>query len=871
MAAIPPLFAQQPDRNISVNIQNKSLKEALKVISQEGDILFSYNPRQLPLKEKISLQATDKSVSYLLDQLLKPLGISWIFSENQVILRLEKPLRQPEKQTIQTRKYTISGYLSEKASGEVLIGANVYDKSSLKGTTTNAYGFYSLTLPEGEYTLTFSLIGYTTHQQQVTLNKAQEIRVSLSEASIEMKAVEIVSGKDIHGIDLAGAGEVRLSSSALKRMAGFAGNIDVIKSLQAVPGINAFGDGSSFFYVRGGNNDQNLLLLDEAPIFNPAHLFGFFSALSPDAIKDVKAWKSDFPASYGGRLSSVIDIRARDGNLNRLGFSGNLGIYTSDLTIEGPLAKEKSSFILSARKSNLNWLSNQELTGKSFTIDFYDLNAKLNIRINSKNRLFFTGFTGKDDFSRITNASVNTFGLSWDNTTGTIRWNHLFNNKIFVNTTAIFSEYNYYLYINREQDDYWQSSIQNRTLKSDFTWFSNPSNTIKSGIELSNYYSNPGNVHFSDEETQRNAPQISEYHSLGINFYISNDQIIKEKLSLKYGLRISSWRNLGPATVYFFDPNYTVIDSANVIKGDYYSPFFNLEPRISIAYATGPGSAITAGYCRTTQYLQMLSNSTSPFTSLEVWAPSGPNIKPQKADQFTLGYLTRTSRSKLSFSVEAFYKLFQNQIDYEDHANMLYNPLIEGELRFGESRSYGVELLLRKTEGRFSGWIGYSYARILKTIEGVNNNNEFPAYYDHPHSLFANLALSAGSRWDISANWFYMTGSAFTSPTGFMQYNGYQVPIYGDKNNDRLPDYHRLDLSVSFRLNRPDQRFRHNIVLSVYNVYGRNNPFSISFNKIMNDNGDFVVPADLDGNYEIIPTRISVAGMIPSLNYTFRF
>lgn len=841
------------------------------MISREGDILFSYNPRQLPLKEKVSVQATDKSVSLILDQLLKPLGISWLVSENQVILRMEKSGMQSDKQNLLIRKFTISGYIRDKTSGEVLIGVNVYDKNSLKGTTTNSYGFYSLTLPGGNYDLTSSLIGYTTYNHSINLNKDQEIRINLSEATIEMQAVEILDGKDIQGIDPVAAGEVRLSSSALKRMAGFAGNIDVIKSLQAVPGINAFGDGSSFFYVRGGNNDQNLMLLDEAPIFNPAHLFGFFSALSPDAIKDVKAYKGDFPASYGGRLSSVIDIRARDGNLNRLGFSGNLGIFTSDLTLEGPLAKEKSSFILSARKSNLNWLSNSEISGKSFTIDFYDLNAKLNIRLNDKNRIFFTGFTGKDDFSRISNGSVNTFGLSWDNTTGTIRWNHLFNNKIFVNTTAIFSEYNYYLYINREQDDYWQSSIQNRTLKTDFSWFPNPSNTIKSGVELSNYYSNPGNVHFSDEETQRSAPQISRYHSLGINFYISNDQIVKEKLSLKYGLRISSWRNLGPATVYFFDPNYAVYDSLNVEKGDYYAPFFNVEPRISISYAISPGSAITAGYCRTTQYLQMLSNSTSPFTSLEVWAPSGPNIKPQKADQFTIGYLTKTSNSKISLNVEAFYKLFHNQIDYKDHANMLYNPLIEGELRFGESKSYGVELLLRKTEGKFSGWIGYSYARALKTIEGVNNGNEYPAFYDHPHSLFANLALSTGSRWDISANWFYMTGSAFSSPSGFMLYNGYQVPIYGNKNNDRLPDYHRLDLSVSFRVNKPGQRFRHNIVLSVYNVYGRKNPFSVNFNKIMNDNGDIVVPADLDGSYEIIPTKISVAGIIPSLNYTFKF
>jgi hypothetical protein len=871
MAAFPVLNAQDLDRKLSASYQNVSLKDVLKDIGRKGDIFFSYNPRQIPLKDKVSLQASDQPIREILDELLKPRGIHWFVSENQVILKTEITGKSENPKPEEPRKFTISGYVKDAKTGEVLIGANVYDKHSYKGTTTNAYGFFSLTLPEGGYSITFSLIGYIAENLPVNLKKDEQLNISLSEASIEMKAVEIVADKDIQGIEPAAAGEVRFSASTLKRMAGFAGNIDVLKSLQAVPGINTFGDGSSFFYVRGGNNDQNLMLIDEAPIFNPAHLFGFFSALAPDAIKDVKAYKGDFPASYGGRLSSVIDVRARDGNLNRLGFSVNLGIFTSDLTIEGPLVKEKSSFILSARKSNLNWLSNENLSGRTFTIDFYDLNAKLNLKLNAKNRLFLTGFTGKDDFSRLTNSSVHTFGISWDNSTATIRWNHLFNNRLFSNTTAIFSKYNYYLYISREQDDYWQSSIRNKTLKTDFTWFPDPANTLKGGIELSNYHSNPGNVHFSDEETQKSAPLIPEYNSLGLSIYLSNDQTIREKLLIKYGLRLSTWRNLGPATVYFYDAGYQAINTVEVDRGNYFSPYFNLEPRISMAFAVGSNASLTAGYCRTAQYLQMLSNSTSPFTSLEVWAPSGPNIKPQLADQFTLGFITKSGKSEINYSIEAFYKLFHNQIDYKDHANMLFNPFIEGELRFGDAKSYGVEFLARKNKGKLTGWLGYSYSRIFKTIEGINQNNEFPATYDHPHSLFANAILSACKRWDIAAGWFYMTGSAFTSPTGFMQYNGYTVPIYGAKNNDRLPGYHRLDLSVSFRLNKPDQRFRHNLILSVYNLYGRKNPFAVSFNKIMNDNGDFVVPSDLSGSYEIIPTSISVAGMIPSLNYTFKF
>jgi len=866
-----PLLAQDLEKRITIRATDITLGKALERIEKESKLLFSYNPRKIPVKQKVTIDAVNKPVNEILDELLIPLKLTYFISGHQIIIKQqEKPTAGMEPADDKPTMHTISGFLSDSTNGEMLIGAAIYDKESWKGTITNAYGFYSLTLPSGNYIITYSLIGY--RQLHVPVNLVKDVRLNLKipEASIVMEEVVISGEKEIAVIDPKAGGEVHFSAASLKRMAGFAGNVDVIKSLQSVPGINAFGDGSSFYYVRGGDKDQNLMLIDEAPIFNPAHLFGFFSALAPDAIKDVRAFKGDLPASFGGRLSSVIDIRARDGNLNRIGFSGNIGIYTSDLTVEGPLIKEKSSFILSARRSNLNWLTKlDDVNNRKLSINFYDLNAKLNIRINDKNRLFLTGFTGKDDFSRLTNASVHTFGLSWDNATATLRWNHLFNNRLFINTTALSSKYNYYLFMSRELDDYWNSSIRAGTLKSDLTWFINPENTFRTGIELSRYHSNPGNVHFSDDAVQQNAPEISPYNSLGISYYISNDRIIRERLTIKAGLRLSSWRNLGPATVYFFDANYRPIDTVTVADNKYFSPYFNAEPRISFAYRLTGASSLTAGYSRTVQYLQMLSNSTSPFTSLEVWAAAGNNIQPQKADQFTVGYLA--SRQKFHVSVEAYYKMLYNQIDYKDHANMLYNPLIEGELRFGDTKAYGVELLLRKSEGRLSGWIGYAWSRVLRTIQDVNNGKEFPASYDHPNSIFANIVLSAGKRWDFSANWFYMTGSPFTSAIGFMQYNGYTVPLYGDKNNDRFPDYHRLDLSVTFRLNKPDKRFRHNLVLSLYNAYGRSNPFSVSFNKIMDDNGNFVVPANLAGNVEIIPTRISVAGVIPSLNYTFKF
>ncbi len=870
LAAIPVLFAQQRQKKISLNLTGVTLREALAKIEKEADVHFSFNPRLIPLDEKVSIKTIDKTLSQVLTELLSPLEIGFKIVDNHVILKPDKLSPPKDNSLPEIKKYTISGYVRDQKSGEALVGANIYDLNTYKGTTTNGFGFFSLTLSEGQYRIRISLMGYSPVDQTISLTNNFKSDFNLPESGIDIQEVVIVSEKEIQGMESASPGEVRLTASGLKRMAGFAGTIDVLKSLQSVPGINAFGDGSSFYYVRGGNNDQNLILIDDAPIFNPAHLFGYFTAIAPDAVKDVKAYKGDFPASFGGRLSSVIDIRARDGNLKNVGFSGNLGIFTSDLTLEGPIIKEKSSFILSGRKSNLNWLNNNNINGRSFTIDFFDLNAKINFKINNKNRIFITAYAGKDDFSRITNASVNTFGISWDNSTATVRWNHLFNNRLFSNTTAIFSEYNYYLYISRQQDDYWKSSIRSRTLKNDLTWYPNPENTIKAGIELTNYHSDPGNVHFSDEETQRFAPVVQKYNSLAINLYVSNDQQLSEKLLLKYGLRFSSWRNFGPADVYFFDASHQVYDTLEVAGKRYFSPYYNLEPRFSLIWAAGKRLSFTAGYSRTTQYIQMLSNSTSPFTSLEVWAPSGPNIKPQKADQLTGGYILTLNKG-INFSMEGFYKRFQNQIDYSDHANMLYNPLIEGELRFGAARSFGVEALLRRNEGRFTGWLGYTYARSFKTIDGINGNLEFPAYYDRPHSVFANLMLKAGKRWNFAANWCYMSGAAFTSPVSFMEYNGYVIPIYGKKHNDRFPDYHRLDLSVSIMLNKPASRYKHNLVFSLYNAYGHENPFSVGFNKIMNDNGDFVVPSNLDGSYEIIPTQLSVAGVIPSINYTFKF
>ncbi len=861
-------FAQNLDKKITIRARNQPLGEVIEQISEKGNILFSFSPQSIPADKKITVNAHNISLSKVFDMVFTANGIDYILSEKQVILKLHKQesLPKPEVAAKQVRKYTISGYIRDKSTAEVIIGANVYDAASMQGTNSNAYGFYSLSLPMGEYRITNSYVGYTSVTQEVNLVKNIEATVDLGILAVEMNAVVITSDPD--GKPSNQIGEIRFSPAALKQIPGFAGNVDVLKSLQNVPGILTFGDGSSFYYVRGGNSDQNLLLIDEAPIYNPSHLFGFFSALAPDAIKEVMVYKGDFPANYGGRLSSVVDMRAREGNMKRLGFSGNIGPYTTDLTLEGPILKEKSSFLVSGRVSNLNWLQFPADDQRTYKFNFYDINTKFNVRLNKNNRLFLTAFKGNDEFNRYNNLNTNTFGISWKNVASTLRWNHIFNGRLFSNTTAYISRYNYYLDLSKELNTYWTSSISNATVKTDFSWFLNPKNTIKTGFEINGHKINPGKMYFTNDEIPAS---LAQYQSTELAIYASYEQQIGQKIFARYGLRISRWNDLGPTSVYFFDANHKVIDTVQVAKNAVYQDFLNFEPRISLKYSLGDNSSIRANYNHNVQHLQVLSNSTSPFTSLDVWAPSGPNIKPQKADQLSLGFFSKVFHHQFDFSVETYYKRLYNQVEYKDHANLLINQLIEGELRSGDGWSYGLEAMLRKSKGNFTGWISYAYSRSMKQIADINNGKIFPSTYDRPHNFSLTLSYATIKHWSFSSHWMYLTGAPFSAPTGFYYVNGYSVPVYGEKNNDRYPDYHRLDLSVSYALSKPGKRYQHSLMLTIYNAYGRHNPFSINFSKISDENENIVVPANLEGDVERITTSMSVAGAIPSLNYTFRF
>lgn len=859
------LYAQEGlfEKKVTISAKNKPLKEVLEELNKSTGVKFSYSHEQIPVNKEITLQFYHKPLKKVLKEVCNQANIQYKQLEGQVVLKAAIPITQEEKQE-EERNFTVSGYIKDKETGEALIGATVYDKEKQLGTIANAYGFYSLTLPPGRYNLRYSFMGYKKEVLSINLFQDKWVPIELDIDESQLTTVVIKSSEEEEILRSERISQMKMLSKTIEHNPGFLGEVDFVKSLQAVPGIKNYGDGSTKFYVRGGDRDQNLILLDEAPIYNPSHLLGFFSTFSPEAIKDVKIYKGDIPASHGGRLASLIDIRTREGNMKKYNFYGAFGPLTGNYSLEGPIVKEKSSFFVSLRRSHLGWLTRS--TSDNIDIRFWDFNSKLNAKFNENNRLYLSLYSGKDIFR----AGVgNGFGLNWGNKAATLRWNHIFSDRLFSNTTLSTSNYEYYLYTNIENDEYWKSDISNFNIKSDFTFYKKPGRTIRFGAKISNHEFNPGNYYPGDDRYLEFIPVVAEQQASEIVMYYSKQRKLSNKWLLKYGLRIPAWNNNGPTTIYEFDDEYNVSDTIAYEDESTFHTYVNLEPRLNLSYFHSKNDVFRFSYARTTQYMQLLSNSISPFTSLEVWLPSGPNIKPQKADQFIVGYTKKFGGKAYEVTTEAYYKNMENQIDYESHPKMLLNPLIEGELRFGRAWSYGTELMLKKNSGILTGWLGYTLSKTYKKTKAVNDGRKYPAFYDRPHDISLFIDFMASERANISANWIYTTGSAISTPTGFFYYHDYTVPIYAEKHNDRLPDYHRLDLSLSYRLNRKVRKFNHSFVFSLYNAYGRKNPISVNFNKAEFADGEIKIPGNLYNHPALEPTKIAILGVIPSIKYKF--
>ncbi|MDR1406791.1 MAG: TonB-dependent receptor [Tannerella sp.] len=756
--------------------------------------------------------------------------------------------------TAQERKFTISGTVRDADNGEDLVGVSIGMVNTTTGTTTNSYGFYSISLPAGEHTLRFSYIGYAGKEIKVDLQGNRKLDVSLGSDAQQLAEVIVSSRSRNANVSKAEMSVERISAATIKNIPVLMGETDVIKAIQLLPGVQATSEGSSGFSVRGGGYDQNLIMLDEATVYSASHLMGFFSVFNNDAVKDVTLYKGDMPASAGGRLSSLMDIRSRDGNNQRFSGTGGIGLISSRLTLEGPVFSDKATFIVSGRRTYadlfLKLASDPDV--RNTTIYFYDLNAKVNYRIDGNNRLFMSAYLGRDEMS------AENMGLNFGNLTATIRWNHIFSPRLFSNFTLIGSNFDYALGsssgVSVKQE--WKSKIRDYGVKADFSWHLNPQNSIIFGYHLTHHSFMPGE---GGSSASISAPILMpRKFAMEHAVYASNEMKVSDKLTLKYGLRYSLFQNIanGEATDWLTD--YKVDYSKTIAKGKIYHHQQHLEPRAGITYLFDDAHSVKASYSRTAQYIQLASNSAagSPF---DVWFPATQNVKPQLSDQFSLGYFHNFADNKYEFSAEAYYKNMQDVVDFKDHADLWGNADFEQELRFGRGRACGFELMLRKNSGKLTGWVSYTFAKARRQMDEINNGDWYRSPYDKPHNISIVVNYELSRKWSFGANWVYASGTPVTYPTGKYWADGSYVPLYSGRNEYRNPAYHRLDISATVKLSKPGKRLQSDLNFSLYNAYGRKNPWMIRF--LQDDNQPDVTYAE----------KFYLFTFIPSITWNFKF
>ena len=765
--------------------------------------------------------------------------------------------------------FTLSGYIKNADDGETLIGATAYISDLGIGTSTNEYGFYSLSLEEGKYNVEFSYLGYTSQLQVIQLDQNVKLDIEMIASVAELEEVIVSAEAEDRNVSDIQMSVNKLDIKTIKSMPSLLGEVEIIRSLQLLPGVTSVGEGATGFNVRGGSIDQNLVLLDEAPVYNSSHLFGFFSVFNPDAVKDVKLYKGGIPARYGGRLSSILDVRMKEGNSKNLAINGGVGLIFSRLSVEAPIIKDKASFIVAGRRSYIDVLAKPFLQDglENSVLNFYDLTLKTNYNINERNRIFLSGYFGRDNFGFGDQA-----GFNWGNSTGTMRWNHLFNDRLFSNFTFYFSDYDYQLNFGDEATNKfdWSASIQNMSFKPEISYYINPKNVLRFGGQAIYYTFEPGNA-FGVSEGESNDISLPEKYAFEGAVYIENEQNYR-RIKLNYGLRYSLFSYLGDGIAYQFGDaplgkRRPVVGSERFDEWETIDSYGRLEPRFSLQFQLNETSSIKASYNRTAQYIHLISNTTAS-TPVDIWTPSTNNIEPQMADQVALGYFKNFKKNTYELSTEVYYKKMEKLVDYIEGADLLLNSFLEGDLLVGEGRAYGVELMMQKNKGLFTGWVSYTLARTERRIPGINLNEWYPSRYDQTHNLSVTTFLELSKRWSLSANFALISGTPTTFPTSRFEQQGYIIPHNANdtRNNVRIPVYHRLDIGATRKgKERPGKRWQGEWVFSVYNLYSRRNPFSIYFKQP----GERIA-ADQPVITEAI--KLSVVGnFIPSISYNFKF
>ena len=775
-------------------------------------------------------------------------------------------------------KFTISGVITDEASNETLIGVTIAIPDLGTGVVTNEYGFYSITLPKGAYNIAISYIGFNRINTTLDLQKDMNLNFALKEEAEQLQEVVVTENVEKLDIKTPQMSVNALEVKTIKKMPVVLGEADILKSILLLPGVSNAGEGSSGFNVRGGAADQNLILLDEATIFNTSHLFGFFSVFNPDAIKDIKLFKGGIPARYGGRVSSVLEIFQKEGNSKKFTVNGGIGLVASRLLAEGPIKKGKSAFLIGGRSSYAHlFLPLFDIKNKAY---FYDLNTKINFNINPKNNIYLSGYFGRDVFS-INESFVNTYG----NTVMNFRWNHLFSDKLFSNLSLIYSDYYYGLELDFVGFQ-WNSGIRNFNLKYDHKYYATNNFQLNYGLHNTYYTFNPGKIEPNSEDSGIVEEQLIKKYANEFAAYIDAEHEISDYLSLGYGLRWSYFTRLGQDEInlydnnnpVYFDPDLLIYEGAtptNTVssKGNSLATFYNLEPRASLALSFNANTSLKASYMRMSQYLHLLSNTSSP-TPLDVWTPSGPYVKPQLLNQYALGYFKLSKNGKYSIETEVFYKDIANRIDYIDGANLIANNAIEQVILNGEARAYGWEFMLKKNLGKFTGWIAYTLSKSEQrtpgrtitntdgntyTETGINLGQWYNTPYDKTHDISVFGSLDISDSWSLSSNFIFKTGQPTNYPIGQFEFQGLNIPYYGLRNKERLPAYHRVDLSATLTpKNNKNRKWQGEWVFSVYNVYNRKNAASINFRENQDTNRNEAV-------------RTAIFGVVPAFTYNFKF
>ncbi|RZF62461.1 TonB-dependent receptor [Sphingobacterium corticibacterium] len=753
------------------------------------------------------------------------------------------------------QQVVLNGVIRDAESGETLIGAVVSVEPGLQAASTNAYGFYSLALSEGKHRVTFSYVGYQSHLEEIDISDSHRLNVELRRGNNTIEEVVVSAERKDDNVSNPQMGVLNFTMEEVKNVPVVFGERDLLKTIQLLPGVQSGGEGSSNFYVRGGGGDQNLILLDEATVYNASHLLGFFSTFNSDAIKDVQLYKGGIPSQFGGRISSVLDIAMLDGNQKKMTTEGGIGLIASRLKVEAPLIKDKSSFMISGRRTYADMflkLSNDDDVNKS-KLYFYDLNAKLNFRFNDKNTLYLSGYFGKDDLGY-----SDLFNFDWGNATATVRWNHIFSDKLFSNTSLIYSDFTYNVQVSSDDSNFGiASKIRNWNFKQDFSYYQNPISTWRFGVHALQQSIYPASI-TAGENTSVNSIDVDNRQGVEVAAYVSHTWSPIDWLSVLYGLRVTDFMVMGPGTFYTYDDDGEAVAEQYYGRGTVAKHYLNVEPRFSASFLLNEQHSIKASYNRIAQNLHQLTNTTASLPT-DQYVVSSLNIKPQIADQVAVGYFRNFKDNRYEFSLETYYKHMDNQIDFRNGADLQANQYLEGDLLYGIGRAYGVEAYLRKSTGKLHGWISYTLARSERKFDEIDHGQWFRARQDRTHDVSVVSMYELSKKWTLGATFVYYTGNAVTFPSGKYEVDGKTMFYYTERNGYRMPNYHRLDLSATYEPVLSDKRFRSSWTFGLYNAYNRRNAYIIDFRE--NKNNTNITEA----------YKIALFGIIPSVTWNFKF